>query len=92
MKKPLSLILAFVMCLSFCACGGVQNGGDSQEMTTAEPTAAEILNFDFYWLYLNGTEHTVFLRTALPDPLALRSWMETPLNALGRTDRLTVTR
>ena len=44
MKKVLSLILALVMCLSLCACGGTSNGTEPTitEPTITEPTEKEL--------------------------------------------------
>lgn len=39
MKKAISLLLALVMCLSLCACGG---GNDTPETTEASPKSSEL--------------------------------------------------
>ena len=41
MKKALSLILALVMCLSLCACGGVSNRETNAPETTEAPVTTE---------------------------------------------------
>lgn len=41
MKKALSLLLALVMCLSLCACGGGNETPETPEATTEAPTTPE---------------------------------------------------
>lgn len=48
MKKILSLIIAFLICISFCSCGGAENTGENNSNKEITITKEELVKYSEY--------------------------------------------
>lgn len=85
MKKILTLLLAFVLVLSLCACGGsVENGeklyeefkGAGVYVYTGEELTG--IHEDYATIHLDLSEHDISLRQAVRDINAYRKSIDLP--------------
>ena len=90
MKKALSLILALVMCLSLCACGGGNPSIPTNNEATQNTTSEDISNSEdirpiiaYDYTSSHPLLNTVYGEWVLDGSL---SWMVMPLKILFRED------
>ena len=67
MKKAISLILALLMCLSLCACGGSPSSAKEEEkITTSYAAIAKVKSYGLYGLENKIAGELFFKRFAAP--------------------------